>query len=261
MPRKRILVILAMVWIGFLLFYIRTYKPTPAAPMETVDVLIAKTDIAVNHPLLATQVDWKTIPMKQLEAGDIQKTPEALQDYVGHKLLIPISAQQIIKTNYFVQAEGGILAQSIRPGKYAVTIVLNELNNKNRLVNPGDTVDVLLTRMFASEDSLFGKSGFVTQIVVANVRILAVNNKMADELLDNSQPLNGQRTLTLEVSAHQAELLSFAQASGSLSFSIHSSDGAFTAPTLQPVSNKSVFLFPQAIEEYHGDKVLFKSSS
>ncbi len=109
------------------------------------------------------------------------------------------------------------LAAVVNPGMRAVTVRSNDVAGVAGFVLPGDRVDILLTRPNGDQGSP------VTQVLGENVRVLGV-----DQLSDDStdKPVVA-RAVTLEVTPDQADIVSLAQAVGSVSFTLrHVADDA-----------------------------------
>jgi pilus assembly protein CpaB len=102
------------------------------------------------------------------------------------------------------------LAAVVNTGMRAVTVRSNDVAGVAGFVLPGDRVDILLTRPNADQGQA------VTQVLAENVRVLGVD-QMADDTAD--KPVVA-RAVTLEVTPDQADIVSLAQAVGSVSFTL-----------------------------------------
>jgi len=102
------------------------------------------------------------------------------------------------------------LAGVIGAGMRAVSVRSSDVAGVAGFVLPGDKVDILLTRPNADGGQP------VTQVLAENVRVLGI-----DQLSDDSadKPVVA-RAVTVEVTPDQADLVSLAQAVGSVSFTL-----------------------------------------
>jgi pilus assembly protein CpaB len=94
----------------------------------------------------------------------------------------------------------------VGPGMKAVTIRVNDVEGVGGFVQPGDHVDVALTRQVDKENAS-------TQVVLQNVRVLAID-QVADERHANPAVA---KSVTLEVDTIAAQKLGLAGSIGNLS--------------------------------------------
>lgn len=257
--KETLLLVFALIWIALVAFFLVHWMKTPVAVVQTVgyvDVLIAATDIAADKPLTDTDVAWKKIPETQVQVDDMkQGTP-----YTGRTVLIALQKGQLIKSNYLAPLQPTRMAQRIGAGNYAMTVNLDKNHDENMFIIPGDKVDVFLTRPITNGEPGHQKTEFVTQRILVNVRVLAVDNMMTQGTPPATKTIaSEQKTLTLEVTAKQVERLALGTAMGTLSFSLHAVSGVNTNASMSPVSSR-VLETPQKppMVEYHGDKVILR---
>lgn len=254
--KETLLLVFALIWIAVVVFLLAQWMRTPVAAVKAVggvEVLTAATDIAVGKPLMDAQVTWKEIPETQVEATDLKRGA----NYTGRTVLTALQKGQIIKSNYLAPVQPARMAQLIGSGSYAMTVNIGKNQDENIFIVPGDKVDVFLTRPITNTFPAVQKTGFVTQRILVNVRVLAVNNVMTQGSLPVMKPSNlDQKTLTLEVNAKQAERLALGTAMGTLSFGLYAVSGMKTKASMSSVYSES--LEPSPSVEYHGDKVIVK---
>jgi pilus assembly protein CpaB len=92
----------------------------------------------------------------------------------------------------------------------AVSVRSNDVAGVAGFVLPGDRVDILLTRPNGDQNQP------VTQVLAENVRVLAID-QMSDDAANKPAVA---RAVTVEVTPDQADLISLAQAVGSVSFTL-----------------------------------------
>jgi len=104
------------------------------------------------------------------------------------------------------------MAAMLMPGMRAVAITISAESGAGGFVLPNDRVDVIVTPK-SSGPSL----RVVSKTILSNVRVLAVDQTVKQD--KDAKTVVG-RTATLEVTPQQAEMLSSAQSSGSLSLAL-----------------------------------------
>jgi len=118
----------------------------------------------------------------------------------------PVSSASIVTAN-----EGGFMSAVLTPGKRAISIAVNSTSGNAGFIFPGDKVDLILTHKLA-------EGTLASETFVEDVRVLAI-----DQMLNN--PDNKAviaKTITLEVSPKQAEMINVAISIGSISVSLRS---------------------------------------
>jgi pilus assembly protein CpaB len=130
----------------------------------------------------------------------------------------------------------------LTPGERAIAIPVATGGASTGLLTPGDRVDVILTQNFKGDNDarapLTRRS--VSETVVENLRVLAIDE--ADKVTTPGRPTlavnpaagNFGRTVTLEVSAEQAEEINVATELGKLSLTLRSATDYASAPPVTP---------------------------
>ena len=104
------------------------------------------------------------------------------------------------------------LSQLLAPDMRATTIPVNAVNGVAGFVLPGDRVDILLTR----KDNTAGRKGLITDILLQNMKVLAIDQDANDE---RDKP-SVVRAVTLEATTLQSQKLTLAQRIGTLSLAL-----------------------------------------
>jgi pilus assembly protein CpaB len=120
----------------------------------------------------------------------------------------PISRDSIVKPG-----ERDFLQVVLTPGARAIAIPVATGGASTGLLSPGDHVDVILTQNFKDGNTPITRRS-VGETVVENLRVLAIDAPEAKG--------NFGRTVTLEVTAEQAELVNVAAELGKLSVTLRS---------------------------------------
>jgi pilus assembly protein CpaB len=155
----------------------------------------------------------------------------------------------IVKDAIAKPGERDFLQVVLTPGERAISIPVATGGASTGLLTPGDHVDVILTQNFKGDNAanapLTRRS--VSETVVENLRVLAIDEP--DKVTAPGRPAapvnpatgNFGRTVTLEVTAEQAEEINVATELGKLSLTLRSAtDFAFASPTTAPSFLKAV---------------------
>jgi pilus assembly protein CpaB len=161
-------------------------------------------------------------------AGGAQRI--ALRDLTPDEPILPAE----------ITGPGGRLTLStvIAPGMQAIAIRSSDVAGVGGFVLPGDRVDVLLTRSLASNSA---QSNSVTQIVAENVRVMGVDQSDNEE----ADKPSVARSITLEVTPAQAQLIALGQSVGAITLSLrHVADAEALAQRATTVAQLGFYAPP-----------------
>jgi pilus assembly protein CpaB len=119
----------------------------------------------------------------------------------------------------------------LAPRARAIAIPVTTGGASTGILYPGDRVDVILTQTFKNNPSLAHRS--VGETVVENLRVLAID---PPEVKPNAGSNSFGRTVTLEVTAEQAEQINVAVELGKLSLTLRSIGAADGLASVAPVA-------------------------
>lgn len=222
-----------------------------AAPQQPMSrVMVAKHDLPVGTRIGPNDLAWQDWPANAINAAFItdgqgahvrptettaQFTAQAnqtvhsaaaaltggdqpMQQLYGSIVREAILANEPITNAKLVRAgDSGFMAVVVQPGMRAVSIPVNVNTDAGGFIMPGDHVDVVQTHSIDAGQN-GGHAGVVGEIVLRNVRVLAIDQ--------NSQsPKSGQQaqvgaTATLEVAEADAPILARAKTQGEISLAL-----------------------------------------
>lgn len=206
----------------------RGHRPPPEAPkapvvqLETVDVLVAKTDLSRGKVIDVHDIGWQTWPKAAANSSFIRKSarPDAIKQFTGAIVRVPIAAGQPVYDPMVVFAKGsGFLAAMLPKGMRAVAIDISPQSDAGGFILPEDHVDILLTRHDKQAEKNTGTEKIVTSTILRNVRVLAVDQAVEEKA---GQKVVVGKTATLELTPQQAETLALSHQLGTLSLSLRS---------------------------------------
>jgi pilus assembly protein CpaB len=145
--------------------------------------------------------------------------------------------------------ERDFLQVVLTPGERAIAIPVATGGASTGLLSPGDHVDVILTQNFKNDTAQDMRNTPVTrrsvsETVVENLRVLAIDapdiKPIGGSNVVNPATGNFGRTVTLEVTAEQAEQINVAAELGKLSLTLRSATDNFAvatpaSPTYPPI--------------------------
>jgi Flp pilus assembly protein CpaB len=141
-------------------------RPEAPAATNTVQVLVAKSDISARTVLSADLLAHRNFPIDLVPAGAVSSDAAA----IGETTLVPVARGQAIVAGQLASAEGQHGASiTIEAGKVLVAFPLNDPLTANGLVNVGDKVDILATVAAGTGDTARS-----TQTTLQNLEVLDV---------------------------------------------------------------------------------------
>jgi pilus assembly protein CpaB len=222
------------------------------APVETVQVVVAATELSLGTQLTADMLAAAERPVPQ--AAQSYAAPDEL---VGSVIRRTVPAGHVLRTTDFEAGVGpqADISASLSPGLRAMAVALDRVSGVGFLLQPGDYVDVILTMgdsdtPVAIPNPLYpGESSepFIllddwtnntsVKVLVQNVQVVAVlapptgdsTNDMAAAAPDD-QPL----VAVIAVAPDQVELVRYAQQTGFVSLAMRSPQDRTSGTVVTP---------------------------
>jgi pilus assembly protein CpaB len=198
-------------------------------PAATQTIVVASKPLRFGNELSAPvmhEIPWS---QEALPAGAFAKIGDVL---AGGKRVV-LAAIEVNEPILAVKITGpgqrATLSAVLHDGMKAVTIRVSDVEGVAGFVQPGDRVDIALTR-------LDGKGGATTDVVLQNATVLAID-QIADE---RAASVAVAKSVTLEVDTVAAQKLDLAASLGSLSLLLRKA-GETTSPKSMRVSLKDLF--------------------
>jgi pilus assembly protein CpaB len=197
-------------------------KPAPVVKVETVDILVAKSDIGIGQTIAAGTVAWQAWPANVATGNFIRRSdrPNAIESLAGDIARAPFVAGEPIRDAKLVDPKGaGFMAAILPSGKRAVSTQITPETGAGGFILPNDRVDVILTKRQQEAGKTGGEEALVSETVLRDVRVLAIDQTIDDK---NGQKVVVGKTATLELTGRQAEVLALAQRAGTVSLALRS---------------------------------------
>jgi pilus assembly protein CpaB len=185
--------------------------PAPA-PIETVDVMIARSDIqtgGVLDPQLLTSVEW---PKEYAPPGAFFSADDLTGRVLRHALA---AGEPVLEGALLPEGSAGGLVSVISENTRAVSVKVDQTIGVAGFVAPGTRVDVLATLRELDTKLKLPHS----KVVLQDVRVLAIDQKM--ETASNGEP-ELVSVVTLEVEPEDSEKLIYASHEGQLQLALRS---------------------------------------
>lgn len=204
-------------------------------------ILVTARAIHAGSLLKPEDLVAKEFSLDGLDINAIVDSAESRNAVVGAMVRRSLSAGEMVRAESVVkQGEHGFLAAVLGQGMRGITIGVDATSGSAGLIWPGDKVDVILTQTLSDTNLPMGRR-VAAETVLRNTRVIAIDQ----QLIQGFAPVGSDpqsRTITLEVSAEQAERLSVAIRLGRLSLSLRAaSDSVDVAePSTRPIWARDV---------------------
>jgi pilus assembly protein CpaB len=240
---------------------VRTLPHMAAVPMRAI--LVARTDLSGGTFLQESDFAWKDRPAAALRPDFYLEGEDSTAVLNGSVLLRPLHAgEAILRDDVVSPSQRGFLAALLPPGKRSVSVAVDEVTDDAGLIFPGDYVDVILTHTDA--EATLASHQVLGETILQDLRVLAVDQTLHGPTEEGdpvpagaaTQPkgvgvvsgpvrptaqANQQRgvarTVTLEVTSHEAAILAVAANLGKITLALRSLAGDTPA---QPAAASTV---------------------
>ena len=211
---------------------------------ETVKILCANVDIAEGTELDNEMIAVKEMPVKFATESNIKVDEDGSlrQDSpVGQRVMVPLKAGDPILVSHFESTREADFSTMINPKGRAVTIDVQERNAVGLWVRPNDHVDVIGS--FRDPDTTQLK----TVTMLQNVVVLATGHINANTTFVPDEEKRFQ-TVTLLALPEEAEMLTLAQETGTLTLLLRNPDDLDYQDKRQVVDFKTLMTGERASE-------------
>ena len=202
--------------------------PPPPAPVatiqiDTVDILVAKTDIALGQGVSAQDMQWQVWPVQAASPSFIRRSekPDAIVALTGAIARGPFVAGEPMREGKLIKANGsGYMAAVLDKGMRAISTEISPETGAGGFILPNDHVDVILSRRERDADkTAAGADSHSSETIMTNIRVLAIDQTLGEK--DGQKVVIG-KTATLELTPRQAEQLALSRQLGTMSLSLRS---------------------------------------
>ncbi len=185
------------------------------------------------HPLprgtLARDEDFtiRSVPSSDgVPAGAILDTPDAKIGLRGSLVRNFLDTGSLVTSeNILRPRERGFLASVLAPDSRAVSVKVDEASGVSGLIWPGDYVDVVSIQepTIANEDKTGQQHGMLSESVVQNVRVVAIDQEIVQGgPANNATAGKKASTVSLQLAPEQVKKLAVAGQHGKLTLAVRS---------------------------------------
>jgi len=239
-----LILVLAIGAAGTAAFLVRNI--VASQPSEAVQIIVEKEEVATDEVLTITRnkrmgqtiiegdLTWRKWPLELVSDDYILRSaqPELRDDLMGAVVRTDFIANEpVIRRKLVKLGDQSMMSLLLKKGMRAVTVAIAPVRGSGGFILPGDHVDILLSRRESAvldqvvptkegEEEVDPQAirpvgeGFSTETILANVKVLAVDQIIGDVGENASVSAS---TATLEVTPEQAELVELAKRVGEMS--------------------------------------------
>ncbi len=194
--------------------YLKQFDASVASNEKMVEVVVASKQLKKNERISADKVAVTKIPESARHPLAITKIKEVdglivNADIEAGEILLPHRVQQ-------EEDEKLLVSRKVKEGYRAVSIGVNFVQSVSNLIEPEDYVDVVFSEAVKRD----GGTSVVTQLILENVRVLAVGRKLIEST--TGETYVEYSAATLEVNTKDAVRLINASERGNLHLTLHS---------------------------------------
>ena len=189
--------------------------------LDTVDVLVARTDIPIGRTVNPEDFQWQTWPAETVSSSFIRRSDrgEAIAELSGSIARSSLFAGEPVREAKLVKG-AGFMAAILPSGMRAISTEISPETGAGGFILPNDRVDVILSKRERNPDRTGGGQDIVhSEIVLGNVKVLDIDQTIEEQ---NGQKVVVGKTATLELKPEQAETLARSRQSGTLSLALRS---------------------------------------
>ena len=212
----------------------------PGKAPTIVRVLVAGGDLPMGARVRSADFRWQDWPVTSAETY-IREGQSRLSDFDGAVLRSRLTAgEPVLPGEVAKPGERGFMAAVLLPGDSAVTVAVTPSTGMAGFIIPGDRVDLLLTTTVATGQNAQPRR--VGRTLLSNLRVVGVDQTFTDEHRTDKKDLVVPKTVTLEVTPKQAEIVAVASDLGVISLSLRSlgNSAGGASPTSGPTWDNEV---------------------
>jgi pilus assembly protein CpaB len=204
------------------------------APLAKQQILVAAHVLRAGSLLKYDDIQPHEVLVAETPAGARVDTPAARADLIGSMIRRSLQPQEaLLPADLLRPGDHGFLAAVLRPGMRASTVGVDAVSGTAGLIWPGDHVDVILTQV-TDDRTLPASRRASAEAVLGDVRVIAIDQQLMQGATGSGPEQGTTHTVTLEVTATQAERLALAERLGHLSLIVRAADAAPDRPGSTP---------------------------
>ena len=205
--------------------------PAPPPPAPRTRILVATRALAAGTLMKDEDFVERELLAARLPEGAIVMSEEIRGEMRGALLRRYLDAGEAPRRADLLRPrDRGFLAAVLRPGTRAISVGVDVVTGAAGLIWPGDLVDLILTQELAAGDAPVGRR-VIGETILTAVRVIAVDQQFTQGAGAEGAPSRIARTVSLEVSADQAEYVAVASRLGRIALTLRSMEADVAADT------------------------------
>jgi pilus assembly protein CpaB len=223
-------------WIGVRLPHKDIVAADASSPPVKVTVLVAAHPLRAGSLLKFDDIEPREMDGSEVPADARTDTPAARGELAGSMVRRGLQPHEVLQQADLLRpGDHGFLAAVLRPGMRATTVGVDAVSGTAGLIWPGDHVDVILTQLNEDQSIPAGHRASA-ETVLADVQVIAIDQQLMQGATAASPDTGAAHTVTLEVSADQAERVALAGRLGHLSLIVRAADSQPSPQTAKPTT-------------------------
>ena len=196
----------------------------PAPPAPPVHRIVLAAAVPLRAGTLLKPEDLTQADLPAAIDGTQEDTPANRNGLTGAMLRHSLSpGSPVLAADVMRPGDHGFLAAVLGPNMRAATVGVDSVSGSAGLIWPGDQVDLILTQSLEGP-ALPPARRVAAETILADVRVIAIDQLLARGVAPTGESAGMARTVTLEVTASQAERIAVATRLGKLSLAVRSAD-------------------------------------
>ena len=185
-----------------------------------VNLIVAKRELRRGERISSDSVAVRPIPVDYAHSGAV--LPNDFERLDGQVLAFPIKAGEMVLWSQLEGKKAPTFSARVEAGRRAITVPVDEINSISGLLEPGDTIDLMVT--------IERKGKKTTFPLLQRVQVMATGQRSVDD------PKSGERrqysTVTLDTTPGEARNVIIAREAGKLTALLRNpQDKATTSPS------------------------------
>jgi pilus assembly protein CpaB len=180
----------------------------------TVRVVVAKHALRKGDALNSSTVAVRQIPSEFVNGNMV--TPETFDTVKDQPLTVNLERGEPVMTAFTASRGGEVFAATLKEGRRALTIEVDEISSFSGMLRPGDRIDLMLTAKPSSTGTSPDAKEF-TFPMLSNVEVLATGQIRKDVVESSGESVSrSYSTVTLNLAPQDATRVIAAKTGGKL---------------------------------------------
>ena len=161
-----------------------------------VPVVVASRPLTAGETIDSTVVSVRSIPSEYVNKTTI--VPDTYDAVDGQALQVDVQRGEPLLTTYTASRGGDVFSATLKDGRRALTIEVDEISSISGMLRPGDRIDLMLTARPPGNDKEF------TFPMLSNVEVLATGRAQKSAPAAGEAAARGYSHVTLDVTPQEA---------------------------------------------------------